>query len=558
MMQAPRVPDASTRRVGAWTTLCVMALSGLGCGQPSLPTAASGSAPTATVAPPARPKTDYLIFAQERFEPTLRPLVELRESEGHGVVVKRLEDVYRGVVAGERANALVEEIRRVAKESPELRFVLLAGDPRSEGTPLPAFRRTLGDWAKGYVGQTYATDHDYAIAVDAGEPLAVGRLPARSEAELVAMVEKTVDYAAAAPGPWQREVGVFAGPVNLGQFDSMVEDYASEMLNDNVPYTFDLRVMFASPTSPYAFGFDRFKEEMIGALGRGSLMSVYAGHASETKLSGVSWRGVRYPIGATEDFAKISASAGNGPLLVILTCESGAFDMSAGRSIAEAAALGRRGPIAVFAAAHVSSAMVNFGYSDALIDAFLVKRSTTIGEGIVRAKQALPDGGSFLGALSTMALDDLDAQDDPAARREHVAIYNLFGDPGAMLHYPTEVKVGVPATVAPGARVSISFDAPTGDADLTVTIESSRKELKSGIVAPTELEKMTPADAFAAMTKNNAIANDKVLAHAAAKGSDRPLTASVDAPTKAGSYFVKVSGVVGGAAVTGVAQLRVD
>lgn len=557
------MPLARWLLVAASIVGAATAVAASGCGQPSHPSVASASASTSATAPSAPSKTDYLVFAQERFEPALRPLVELREREGHGVVVKRLEDVYRGVAVADRANALRDEIRRVADESPALRFVLLAGDPRSEGTPLPAFRRKLGDWAKGYVGQVYATDHDYALATAHGtkEPLAVGRLPARSEGELEAMVDKIVAYAAAPPGAWQRKVGVFAGPVNLGQFDSMVEDYASEMLNDNVPYAFDLRVMFASPTSPYAFGFDRFKDEMIDSLGQGSLMSVYAGHASETTLSGVTWRGVRYPIGGTDDFARIGASSGNGangPILVILTCESGAFDMKSGRSIAEAAALARRGPIAVFAAAAVSSAMVNFGYSDALIDAFLVKRAKTVGEGLALAKKQLPEGGSFLGALSTMALDDLDAQDGADARAEHVAIYNLFGDPGAMPHYPTDVTVGAPAHVAASGRLSVSIAAGDGEADVVVTIESSRKELKTGIVAPAELDKLTPPEAFAAMSKNNAIANDKVLSRATARGRGRPLAVALDAPTKPGTYWIKASGVVGGAEVTGVATLEVD
>lgn len=531
----------------------VVAGAALACSQPAHPTP---SASPSAVAPVAR--TDYVVFVQKSFESTVAPLVALREREGHGVLVQRLEDVYAKAPSSEPRAALRDEIGRVAKAHPELRFVLLAGDPQSEGTPLPAFTHTLGPWAAEYAGHTYVSDDDYALAASGGHtPLAVGRLPARSAAELGAMVSKIVAYASGPPGPWQRRVGVFAGPVGLGDFDSVVEDYAADVLNGNVPYAFDLRVMFASPSSPYAFGFDRFRDEMISSLGRGSLMSVFAGHASETELSGVRWRGKRWPIGDAADFAKIDASASN-PILVVLTCESGAYDMKSGRSIAESAILAPHGPIAVYAAAAVSSAMVNFGWAESLIDAFLVKRSTTVGDGIVDARTTLPSGGSALGLLATMTLDDLDAQDGPDARKEHLAIYNLFGDPGTMPRYPKDAPIHVPASAAPSAPVTITIDAPPGDADLEVTVETTRKERKPGGVPASELEGMPLDQAFDAMSSGNAIANDKVVSRVTSRGAERPLRITVEAPAQRGSYWIKVGGVVAGAQVSGAAALRVD
>ncbi len=524
-----------------------------GCSQPALPTQASASASASaqTAAPDTR--TDYLVFVQRSFEPALAPLVALREREGHGVLVERLEDVYARAQAGEPAATLRDEIQRVVSERPGLRFVLLAGDPQSEGTPLPAFTHALQSWAAEFAGHTYVSDNDYTTA--AKTPLAVGRLPARTTAELEAMVGKVVAYADAKPGPWQRRVGVFAGPVNLGEFDSMVEDYASDVLNQNVPYAFDLRVMFASATSPYAFGFDHFRDEMIGALGAGSLLSVYAGHASETQLSGVRWRGARYPIGESADFARIDAKNAN-PILVVLTCESGAFDMPRGRSIAESAILAPHGPIAVFAASAVSSAMVNFGWSEALIDAFLVKRSKTLGDGIADARAALPGGGSALGFLSTMALDDLDAQDGPDARAEHLAIFNLFGDPGTIPRYPDVVRLGVASTAAPGSKIAVTPQGVTGEGEYEITVETMRKELKPGTTPASELESMPIGDAFAAMSKGNAIANDKVLSRVSWKGLVKPL--EVTAPSKPGSYWIKLSGAIGGVEITGAEALRVQ
>ncbi|MFO0613227.1 MAG: C25 family cysteine peptidase [Polyangiaceae bacterium] len=549
-------PPARSRPRGAIAWI-VAGTALVACSQPAHPPSGASTAPEASAssAEPPRSRTDYLVFVQRSFEAHLAPLVALREGEGHGVQVERLEDVYAKAPSSEPRIALRDELRRVAKEQPNLRFVLLAGDPQSEGTPLPAFTHTLEPWAAEFAGQTYVSDDDYATAGVA--PLAVGRLPARSSAELSAMVSKIVAYASGPIGPWQRRVGVFAGPVGLREFDSMVEDYASDVLNGNVPYAFDLRVMFASPSSPYAFAFDRFRDEMIASLGRGSLMSVYAGHASETELSGVAWRGKRWPIGRTEDFARIDAGTSN-PILVVLTCESGAYDMKRGRSIAESAILAPHGPIAVYAASAVSSAMVNFGWAESLIDAFLVKRSKTVGDGIVDARTALPTGGSALGLLSTLALDDLDAQDGPDARREHLAIYNLFGDPGTIPRYPGELPIRAPSSASAGSTVTVTLDAPDGAAELELTLETARKELKPGAVPASDLEALPLDEAFAAMSKGNASANDKVLARVPIGGSTRPLSATVQVPSRPGAYWIKVSGTLGGDEVSAATALRVE
>lgn len=520
------------------------------CGSPTRSTAAPSTSTSAASEAPAR-SIDYVAFAPAGFTSALAPLVALREREGHGVLVEKLEDVFAGST-GDHASALRDEIGRVAHDHPTLRYVLLAGDPKGEGTPLPAFEHKLGSWAIGYVGQAYVSDDDYATATKS--ELAVGRLPARTEAELTAMVTKIVAYASGPSGVWQRRIGVFAGPANLGDLDPVVEGYATDVLNDRVPYAFDLRVMFASPTSPYAFGFDRFRDEMITSLGSGSLMSVYAGHASETELAGVRWKGRHYPIGASADFARIDAGTSN-PILVILTCESGAFGMPSGRSIAESAILADHGPVAVYAASAVSSGMVNFGWAESLIDAFLVNRSKTVGDGIAEAREALPSGSSAIGMLARMALDDLDAQDGPDARKEHLAIFNLFGDPATIPRYPVDTPIHA---ITRDGHVDVTVDAVDGDANLDVTLEIVRKEVKPGGTPAAELETMPLDAAFAAMSRGNALANDKVVSRVAARGSARPLTAKLDAPTARGTYWIKVSGTVGGRAITGATSIRVD
>ncbi len=96
------------------------------------------------------------------------------------------------------------------------------------------------------------------------------------------MVDKIVAYASSPPDDWAQRVLVFAGPANFGPEagQGAIETFATTMLDSEVPHDFDLGVLYAQPSSPYAYRFDRLGTEMAHEMSGGALLAVFAGHGS--------------------------------------------------------------------------------------------------------------------------------------------------------------------------------------------------------------------------------------------------------------------------------------
>jgi len=569
----PTIPNTvrypSPRRPAACFASFVIAALGTSCSSAGARVAAtSSSAPvvdaSASSSLPHGP-VDYLVLVPRAFEHDIAPLVQLRAQEGHGVLIRVAEDVYakRSHVAHEEA--LLAEVRDVAHANTSLRFLLLAGDPRGEGAALATFHKRLGPWVGDEAGTDldYATDQPYALFSDgaAGHPLAVGRLPARTPTELDGMVSKIVAYETDPPTAWSRRVLVFAGPANFGESaDRAVETFATSMLDGEVPHDFDLGVLYAQVSSPYAFRFDRLGAEMAHEMGSGALLAVFAGHGSPEAFDSVSFKRHAYPIGTVSDFAAIDGARGF-PIFIALTCSAGAFDAPR-RSIAETAMVNPHGPIASFAASAFSGAYVNMLYSQQLLDAFLSSRAPTVGEAIVMAKTKL-GGTSSLSLTLVKAVMGGDGKGDMAtsdeAIAEHLFIYNLFGDPATRPRYPERADVTLASSsIGPGAPFVATLTLPHGgfdDAD--VTIETERTQLKKGIVPGEQITALDAGPAFDTMEKNHAIAIDKVVSHTPVTVDSGTVRVELVGPSEPGSYWVRVIASGGGHVAAGAAHLSV-
>jgi hypothetical protein len=430
-----------------------------------------------------------------------------------------------------------------------LRFVLLAGDPL--GSPaLPAFGGKLGEWAYEWQGSPYLSDHPYA-AFDS-RPLAVGRLPARTEADLTAMVSKIVHYEAAPAGAWQRRVMVVGSPANFGPVaDTFIEWQATTLLDQLLPYDYDVNVLFAKADSPYAYRFDRFGEKIIGDINAGALLAVYAGHGNPESFDDTYWRGYRFPIGTVTDLAALDAAKG-APVFISLTCHTGTFGGER-RSIGETLALNTNGPVAVFASSQVSHPYPNFLFAEALLENLLEKPAPTLGDAVVAAKLALP-------SRRILAAELLDPGDHEATKDEHLRLYNLLGDPATRLRYPRKASVELSAArVTPGGKVRITASATDfAEGDALITMETERREVKPGLV-PLDLSETAPLEAtFAAMAKNHAIATDKVVSKSELRMASGRAVAELDAPSKPGRYVVKVLLSNGRDVATAHARFDVD
>lgn len=476
----------------------------------------------------SRPQPDYLVIAPRSAADELAPLVELRRREGHEVLLLALEDIAP-------MGASTEEIRRAVStvaDAPgaRLRFVLLAGHPLGS-PPLPTFSHRQGDWAYGWGNMTFSSDHDYALFER--HHLAVGRLPARTDGELAAMVDKIVRYELEPPGAWQKRVMVVGGPADFGPVaDALIEWQATTLLDQVLPYDYDVNVLFAKADSPYAYRFDKLGQKIVDDINQGALLAVYAGHGNPESFDNVYFRGYLFPIGTMFDIEGVDVTSG-APFFISLTCHTGAFGR-ARRSLGETLAMNPKGPVAVFGSSEVSHPYPNFLYAETLLENLLEKRVATLGEAIVEAKRTMPE-------RRILAAELLDFADHDAIKEEHLALYNLLGDPATRLRYPARAKTTLRvSSLPPSGLVEGEAAAPElGDGEATVTIETERTALK-GDLETISRDAGSIELAFEAMAKNYAIATDKIVTtkRVAMRAGIVPI--SLGAPLAPGRYILKV------------------
>ncbi|MEM9823325.1 MAG: C25 family cysteine peptidase [Bacteroidota bacterium] len=134
----------------------------------------------------------YLIIYNEVFESSIDPLIELVERTTSNQVVKAIDvqAIYDHYAFSSSSNTAIKEYIH----SVDPMYVLLVGDAssaRHSGEDLlPAFYNT-----SQLQSFRYATDYPYSYHLDAGQPtVAVGRIPATNDDELMRYVEKVKRY----------------------------------------------------------------------------------------------------------------------------------------------------------------------------------------------------------------------------------------------------------------------------------------------------------------------------------------------------------------------------
>jgi hypothetical protein len=521
--------------IAASLAVLALALGATACDPSAKPAARSPSPvtkqPTAAM--------NYAMIVPRAYQQALTPLIELRRQQGHAVRVFVVEDVVKRRAPAAEAEALRDELRELMNEHAELRYILLAGDPRGVDGSVPTFSYQLGSWAGSKAGQRYASDHGYVGNSSAAPSL--GRLPARTPAELADMVAKTVEYEKESSGPWQSRLAFFGGPASMGStIDSLVENEATTMLDELVPAAFDIRVLFAQTSSPYAYRFDKMHDQLVSEMSEGALLAVFAGHGNVTTLDSVKYRRKYYDIGTARDLAAVNVETG-APIFVALTCNAGTFDTPR-RSIAERAILNRKGPVAVFAAGTISGAIPNFMLAHALIDELLSKRTDTLGKAVMNAELRLPKMSTIKFDVVSFWLPEVEGGSVESIS-EHPQIYNLFGDPALTPRYAAPITLRSSAeAVAPGETVTLEYDAPPGVFNAgSIAVERGRRQLPDGLVNVDTMAESDLETVFQAMTRNHELANKRVID----VGSFDPALAAgktaLVAPSAPGSYLVKMS-----------------
>lgn len=324
---------------------------------------------------------DYVMISHGDFVSGLEPLKSLREGQRRSVAVIDVEDVYDEFSFGAKTPWAIKEFLGQAKarwRTPP-RFVLLVGnattDPRDYlGLGEPDIMPTK--LVSTELLET-ASDDWFADADGNGVPeLAVGRLPARTAEQAIAMVRKIVEYEQASDGSWNKDVLLVADE-NDQETDF---EAASTNLRPLVPADYAVHEVFRGQ-----MGTSAARSELFARVNGGQLIVNYMGHGS-VEL----WRGdlfTRADVGSLANGSRL-------PFVVTMNCLNGFFHgLFPEESLAEALVRAPAGgAVAVWASSGLTVPQAQAVMNRELLRLIFTGAYQTVGEAVAAAKAVVSDG----------------------------------------------------------------------------------------------------------------------------------------------------------------------
>jgi len=325
--------------------------------------------------------------------------------------------------------------------------VLLLGDAGPQGLPTFSFEQLDPALDDGSRDGGYVSDHPYQTAMPGEWPcFALGRVPARTNEEARALLHKMKRYEAAPPSDGRDRIVYVAGEGRFGLFDPLLELLFRRMVDEIVPDTFDLTMLFAHPESIYCPPPSRLTRTLLSQLEAGSLLFNYVGHGSARGLDALRWRGRRTPILRVADLDDLRGSSPLRPVALLCCCSTGSFDLPGGQpSLAEALLFHPDGPIGVIAGSRITHPYASALLQKDVSRLLLRERVATLGELDLRASQELlrvdsvDQGLDLVAGVLARALRWHSSLAE--LRVMHVRLYNLLGDPTLRLALPPEPGV---------------------------------------------------------------------------------------------------------------------
>jgi len=399
----------------------------------------------------AAPAQDVLVIAPEELARALPLWRRHREAQGHEIAVRPP----RGDLP-----ALVKQVH--AQSGGRLKWVLLLGDVNKVPcayVPAVAIREYERE-------KQIATDFPLAdLDGDDLPDLAVGRLPADTPAEAKLLLGRVVAYEDSGDfSPWRRRVNFIAGVAGFGKVqDAILEQVTMTFLRTNIPAAFDLHVTYANPASPFCPPPARVGDAVIDRFNEGALFVAYAGHGSRLRLDRLRYGDQSWSIFDEDAAARLKAEHG-APVAFFCACSTGFMD-GAPDCLAETVLREPGGPVAVIASSRVSMPYANGVFSKELMDALFKLEAPTVGEAVQLAKRRMmvPEKGDTqrqsIDMTARLAWKPRD-EDLAAERREHLFLYNLFGDPSLRLPRFAKVSLACAEEARVGGRLKVEGKCP--------------------------------------------------------------------------------------------------
>ncbi|MDD5347357.1 MAG: C25 family cysteine peptidase, partial [Candidatus Omnitrophica bacterium] len=352
-------------------------------------------------------RADYIIIACDNFVEETAPLAAYRQSQGLAVKTVKLTDVYDEFNYGVASPYAVKYFLQYAYENwqkPAPTYVLLVGDATydfrdDEGWGFTNYMPTYFIYNQDF-GET-ATDSWFACfdsATDIFPEMLVGRFPAKTEAQVTAMVNKTIAYEAVPlTEDWTKKTVFVADDESM--FEQMVNTLSAQVTRDYSKNTIYL--------GDYA-NVNDCKQDIRSAFNSGALLVTYAGHGSIQLWA-------EEEIFTNASIASLT-NAGKYPFVAALNCVNGYFVYPETlECLAEELLLAEdKGAVAVLAASGMSLSSHQQILAEGLFDSLFKQKERILGSAAAKSRLYL-----FQEAADSAA--------------EALQQFNLFGDPALVL-----------------------------------------------------------------------------------------------------------------------------
>src|SRR6266496_3219660 len=309
----------------------------------------------------------------------IRPLAELRRSEGKSATVVSVNDVYDEFNFGEPTPYAIRAFLRIATRSWHIapHYLLLAGDasvdPRNylgfgffDFVPTKivitsALKTASDDWFSDFENTGFASS-------------ATGRLPARTASDMQTMVSKIVNYNSATTEAWTNQ-GLLVADIDD---PSLSFSQAAMSVQKMLPQTMNVTDVFTS-----SLGAGTARQNLLAGINTGQLLVNYNGHGS-VEIWGS---------GLFDDTVAASLNNGNKlPMFVAMNCLNGFFHDVYTERLATALMLAPNGgAVSVWASSGLTEAGPQFQMDQALMQGLFSQPSTTVGDAVLFAKSGIAD-----------------------------------------------------------------------------------------------------------------------------------------------------------------------
>ena len=423
------------------------------------------------------PKPLWLVVGPADLAKPIGPLAEHRRQEGFQVVV---------------STRSVEEALGAVPRRPE--FLLLLGDdePGKQAAAwyLPARQMKLYRWSHAQREQ-FASDAVWGdLDGDLIPEVAVGRIPARTAAEVELAVNKILAFERRPASLADLNLPVWAGSPQFGPLiDGTATGLLLLMVRTTGPNWATPWIITGNPNHPLS-GWPPDQPTMFSRqIAKGSVCTTLMGHGTEESFFSMTHRGrpVQYTAAGAQQ--KLSKGPPIAPM-VFFCCRSGDFARSA-PCLTEALFFMPGGPVATIGATTESHPLTNY-FSGACLLRELGGRQDRIGSIWLAAQRRAIKQRNFL--IERILLDvegKLEQQIDQAKlRRDQMLMYAVLGDPATRLKMPKPLEASL-RRVENGWRWTAKM--PQGARGLAVGHRPSGASGGQWTEAPTDRQKALAA-----------------------------------------------------------------